>query len=219
MKINVLLTEGRKLVREGLCLVLERHEGIRVIGEASDVPSAVKLVRALPVHVVVLNLTTPTVGGADAVRSLVRASPKRRVGVVVLTLNPDARFVGDLLEAGAGACLTKDGAGTELVEAIRTVRAGKRHLSPGLIDVVVEDYARPADRPATERPLAPRERVVLQRIAAGQTTKEIAAALGVSGKTVETHRRRIMDKLNRHSVAELTKYAVLHGLTPLDTPA
>ena len=136
-----------------------------------------------------------------------------------MALNPDAPFVAELLEAGAGARLTKDCAGAELVEAIRTVRSGRIYLSPGLLDVVVKDYARPADRLATERPLAPRERVILQRIAAGQTTKEIAAALGVSGKMVETHRRRIMQKLNRHSVAELTKYAVLQGLAPLDATA
>lgn len=234
MKTNVLLAEGRKLVREGLCALLERHEGISVVGEAADVASAAKLCRALPVHVVVLNLVPPALGGAEAVRALARASKKRQVRVVVLTLSPDAPFVAELLEAGAAGCLTKDAAAAELVEAIRTAKSGKVYLSPGLMDVMVKGYAghaRAAGRArrapsrsgagaeAGERALAARERLILQRIAAGETTKEIAAALGVSSKTVETHRRRIMRKLNRHSVAELTKYAVLQGITPLEPSA
>src|SRR4051812_27004347 len=120
MKINVLLADGRKLVREALGLLLERHDGIGVIGEAADAQAAVKLVKALPVHVVVLNLTSPTLGGADSVRSLVRARKERPAHVVALTLNPDAAFVRGLLEAGASGCLTKDAAAVELVQAIRT---------------------------------------------------------------------------------------------------
>ena len=216
MKINVLLADGRKLVREGLSLLLERHEGIHVIGEASDTPSAAKLVRALPVHVVVLNLISPVLGAAEGVRSLVRAAKNRPTRVLVLTMNPDAAFVRSLLEAGASGCLTKEAAAEELVEAIRIVRGGTVYLCRDLVDLVINGYVRPADGPAKERPLAPREREILERIAAGESTKEIAAALGVSTKTIETQRRRIMEKLNRHSVAELTKYAVLQGITPLE---
>jgi DNA-binding NarL/FixJ family response regulator len=216
MKIRVLLAEGRKIVREALGLLLEQHDGIDVVGEAADAPAAVKLVKALPVHVVVLNLTAPTAGGPEAVKSLLRARRERPVRVIALTLNPDATFVRGLLEAGAAGVLAKDAAGDELVRAIRSVHAGAVYLSPGLVDAVVGGYVRTMTGAATERALAPRERVILEHIASGESTKETAAALGVSTKTVETLRRRIMQKLDRHSVAELTKYAVMQGLTPLE---
>ena len=219
MKINVLLADGRKLVREGLSLLLERHDGVSVIGEASDAQSAVKLVKALPVHVVVLNLTAPTLSGSESVAALVRARTEPSVRVIVLTLNPDAALVRALLEAGASGCLTKDAAGTELVHAIRTVQASSVYLSPSLVDAVVGGYVGVTAGARRVRALAPRERVILARIAAGESTKEIAAALKVSTKTIETQRRRIMDKLDRHSVAELTKYAVAQGITPLERSA
>jgi DNA-binding NarL/FixJ family response regulator len=218
-KINVLLADGRKLVREGLSLLLERHEGIGVIGEAVDAQGAVKLVKALPVDVVILNLASPMLGGLDAVKALVRVRTERPTRIIVLMMNPDAALARGLLEAGASGCLAKEAAGAELVQAIRTVQAGRVYLSPSLVDAVVGGYVRPTKGAARERPLAPRERVILERIAAGESTKEIAAALGVSTRTVETQRRRIMQKLDRHSVAELTKYAVVQGITPLDGSA
>jgi DNA-binding NarL/FixJ family response regulator len=216
---NVLLAEGRKLVREGLRALLERHDGMQVIGESADAASAVKLVRALPVDVIVLNCMPPTTtDGPQVVRSLVRAgrANERPLAVVVLTLNPPPSFVRELIDAGATGCLTKDAAADELVSAIRTVRAGRVYLSPSLVDDVVTRYVRPSQRGARVTQLAPKERQVLERIAAGRTTKEIAAEMGVSTKTIETHRRRIMTKLDRHSVAELTKYAVMHGLSALE---
>jgi len=217
MKVKVLLAEGRTLVREGVRALLERHEGVEVIGEAADAAAAAKLVRALPVDVIVLNWTPPMLGGPAAVRSLIKSvGPGRTVAVIVLTLNPPATLVRELLDAGAMGCLTKDAAAAELIAAIKTVGAGKIYLSPTLLDAVVVRYVRPSRQAAREGRLAPKEQAVLERIAAGHSTKEIAAALGVSTKTIETHRRRIMAKLNLHSVAELTKYAVMHGLTALE---
>src|SRR5687768_566808 len=127
MTSNVLLAEGRKLVREGVRALLERHDGMQVIGEASDAAAAVKLVRALPVDVVVLNCMPPTTtDGPQVVRSLIRAAQglERPLAVIVLTLNPPAVFVRELIDAGATGCLTKEAAAEELVSAIRTVRAG-----------------------------------------------------------------------------------------------
>lgn len=215
--IEVLLVEGRKLLREGLRALLERHDDLRVTGEADDSRSAAKLIRAMDIDVVVLNVIPPQYGGVEVVRSMTRAFPDVRV--VVLTMDPAPQLLRELLSAGAHGCLTKESSATELVAAIRTVVAGQSYLSPRLVDVMVNGYARPARAqaaPAPARPLAPREREILQRIAGGETTKEIARALGVGTKTVETHRRRLMQKLNKHSVAELTKYAVLEGLTPLE---
>ena len=215
MKINVLLADGRKLLREALSLLLEKQEDVRVIGEAEDGHDAVRLVKALSVHVVILNPTPATPSVSELVRSILKARP--RVRVIVLTFNPAVEFVQDILDAGALGCLTKECAGAELMAAVRAVLENKLYLSPSLVDRVVKRYVRPSTRSTPERSLAPREREILRHIAAGQTTKEIAAALGVGTKTVETHRRRIMEKLNRHSVAELTKYAVLEGLTALET--
>ncbi|HEV2294278.1 MAG TPA: response regulator transcription factor [Tepidisphaeraceae bacterium] len=211
--LKVLLAEGRKLLREGLCALLERHEDIRVVGEVDDSRAAAKLIPALAVDVVVLNVIPPQYGRADVVRAITKSFPDVRV--VVLTLDPTPQLLRELLNVGAHGCLTKESSATELVDAIRTVMTGKSYLSPRLVDVMVNGYARPTSAPPV-RPLAPREREILQRIAAGESTKEIARALRVGTKTVETHRRRLMQKLNKHSVAELTKYAVLEGLTPLE---
>ncbi len=214
---NVLLADGRKLLREGLSALLEKHEDVRVIGEAADAATAVKLLRALPAHVVILNLTAPFDGVANAVRTLVKVKPKVRV--IVHAYRPTAAVIRELLEAGAAGCLTKESAAAELVDAIRVVVAGRDYLSPGLVNAVITGYVRTVGPAVEERPLSPREREILQRIAAGQTTKEIAFAFGVSAKTVETCRRRIMQKTDRHSVAELTKYAILHGMATLETTA
>jgi DNA-binding NarL/FixJ family response regulator len=203
MKTNILLADGRKLVREALALLLEKQEELRVVGQAEDGHDAARLVKALSVQVVVLNPTPSTQSVPDLVRSIVKARPGVRV--IVLTFNPAVEFVQDILDAGALGCLTKECSGPELISAVRTVLENKLYLSSSLVDRVVKRYVRPSSQTSGEKSLAPREREILRHIASGQTTKEIAAALGVGTKTVETHRRRMMEKLNRHSVAELTK--------------
>ena len=214
--IKVLLIEGRRLLREGLCALLERHDDIEIVGEVEDGRSAPKLIRALRVDVVVLNVIPPQQGTVEHVRQIARQFA--HVRIVVLTMDPTSPLLRELLNVGAHGCLTKESSATELVEAIRAVTAGETFLSPPLADVMAHGNA-PPRRPSrvVARPLAPREREILARIAAGESTKEIARALGVGTKTVETHRRRMMQKLNKHSVAELTKYAVREGLTPLES--
>jgi DNA-binding NarL/FixJ family response regulator len=214
--IQVLLVEGRKLLREGLCALLERHDDIKVVGEVDEGHAVTKLVRALSVDVVVLNVIPLQVGGIDLVHALTKSCPDVRI--VALTMDPTPHLLRDLLNVGVHGCLTKQSSATELVEAIRTVMTDTTYLSPALVDLVANGNGHALPVPSTPtRPLAPREREILQRIAGGETTKEIARALGVGTKTVETHRRRMMQKLNKHSVAELTKYAVREGLTPLES--
>ena len=165
---------------------------------------------------VVLNVIPPQVGGVDLVHAITKSCPNVRV--VALTMDPTPHLLRDLLNVGVHGCLTKQSSATELVEAIRTVMTDTMYLSPALVDLVANGNGHPLPAPSIPtRPLAPREREILQRIAGGETTKEIARALGVGTKTVETHRRRMMQKLNKHSVAELTKYAVREGLTPLES--
>ena len=213
--LKVLLVEGRKLLREGVVALLERHDHIKVVGEAEDGRSAAKLIRALDVDVVVLNVTPPQTSTVDLISAI--AKEHSTVRIVVLTMDPSSQFLRELLSAGAHGCLTRQSSATELVDAIRSVTTGKTYLSPSLVDVLLNGYARTSAQPAPLPSLTPREQEILARIAAGQTTKQIARALGVGAKTVETHRRRVMQKLNKHSVAELTKYAVAAGLTPLES--
>jgi DNA-binding NarL/FixJ family response regulator len=216
-RINLLISDGRKLVREGISALLERHEQIYVVGDADDTKAAIKLVGALAAQVVVLNLppTASITEGSVAtklVRELLAEHPQLRI--IVLTINIKPHEAREVLAAGAAGCLTRECACDELVAAIRAVADGQMYLSRSLTQQVVSGFVASAiARPrSSARQLAPREIEILRRIASGESTKEIAYALHVGTKTIETHRRRIMEKLNRHSVAELTQYAIVHGL-------
>ncbi len=212
-KINVLIADGRKLLREGMSALL-KHTEVRIIGEADHVQSASKLIEPLGVDLVLLNLTQLLHTSSEAVQTLTKAHPRLRV--IVSAENVSARAVREILKAGAMGCLTKECASAELLAAIRAAMLGKRYLSADVIDLLAEGYVT-ADRRSGTRALAPREQEILCRIASGQSGKEIAKALNIASKTVDTHRRRLMHKLDRHSVAELTHYAVTEGFIPLGT--
>jgi DNA-binding NarL/FixJ family response regulator len=216
MKIRVVLADGRKILREGLCLLLEKHPDIKVVGEAEDAADVVKLAKALAPELVILNLTASTFGADRTIRAIRAASPRTRV--LALGMRPDTSFIRQILEAGVSGCLTKECASADLLTAIRTVMTHKVYLSPRIAEAVVSGYVLPSDQGARQRRLSARERQILQRIADGETTKQIAGSLRVSVKTIETHRRRIMEKLGLHGVAELTKYAVREGLTSIEVP-
>ena len=233
MKTSVILVDGRKMMREGLRLLLERHEDIHVAGEADEGRAAAKIVKALSADVALLNVTFLSREVRDVIKTLSRGGKTK---VVCLTISHDAAFVRDLLQAGAVACLTKEAAADELVTAIRTVVDGTVYLSPSVAHAVVAQYVAPSTskrrsggdaangtggggRATDAAALTPREREILRRIADGESSKQIAAALEIGLKTVDTHRRRLMEKLKCYSVAELTKYAVRHGLTPLEAGA
>ena len=220
--VNVLISDGRKLVREGISALLERHEDLHVVGEADDTRAAIKLIAPLDVHVVVLNLP-PTTSMTEAsiasklVRELIAEHPQVRV--IVLTINVKPLEAREVIAAGAAGCLTRDSASAELVAAIRAVAEGRMYLSESLTQQVVHGFVAGATQPRNHtRALAPRELEILRRIASGQSTKEIAFSLHVGPKTIETHRRRIMEKLNRHSVAELTQFAIVEGLIDVAHP-
>ena len=189
---------------------------MEVIGEADNGRRAVELVDELAPDVVVMDIGMPELNGIEATRRIVHDHPHTRV--IALSMHSDRRFLGEILKAGASGYLLKDGAFEELAGAIRTVIGNKMYLSPRIADVVVEDYVRhlPRGEPSAFAALTPREREVLQLLAEGKATKQAAACLHVSVKTVETHRRQIMTKLDIHSVAELTKYAIREGLTTVE---
>ncbi|MFH1463593.1 MAG: response regulator transcription factor [Pseudomonadota bacterium] len=212
--MKILLVDDHRLFRDGLRPLLARQADMVVVGEAGDGREALALVGELAPDVVLMDVTMPGMDGLQATRAILAAHPTVRI--VILTMHADRAFVAEALKAGAAGYLLKEAPFSDLVQALRAVRAGRIQLSPAVAELVVQDYVLLArgELPAGS-PLSDREREVLQLVAGGLSTKEIAFQLGVSVKTVETHRKQIMDKLDLHSVADLTKYAIREGLTSL----
>lgn len=216
MSIRVLLADDHAIIRQGLCSLLEKEHDIEVVASVEDGRKALELVRELVPDIVIMDITMPNLNGIDATGRVVREFPG--VKVIALSMHSNRRFVADMLKAGASGYVLKDCMFDEFVEAIRTVAAGHVYLSPRITDVVIGDYTERLST-VTESQLAiltEREHEVLQLLAEGKSTKRIALELSVSTKTIESNRRHIMDKLDIHSVAELTKYAVREGLTSLE---
>lgn len=216
MSIRVLLADDHRIIREGLRSLLQKQPDMEVVEEAEDGITAVRLTEKLRPDIVIMDIGMPDLNGIEAARQIV--TRVKGVKVIALSMHSDKRFVLEMLKAGASGYLLKDCAFEELINAIRTVRSGQIYLSNRVTGVVVDEFLhnRPTSEVSAYNLLSAREREVLQLLAEGNTTKSIAAALSVSTKTIETHRQQIMEKLNLHSVAELTKYAVKEGLTSLD---
>jgi len=215
MGIRVLLVDDHKIMREGLRSLLEKEDDLQVVAEAGDGRTAVELARKLRPNVVIMDIGMPVLNGIEAARQI--ASGVEGAKIVALSLHSDRRLVAEALHAGAIGYLVKDCACEELCRAVRTVAQGQTYLSPEVAGTVVRDYldrlgSRDDSAPS---PLTPREREVLQLLAEGQPTKRIAQALHISIKTVETHRARIMSKLDIDNIAGLTKYAIREGITAL----
>lgn len=216
MSVKIILADDHRIMREGLRALLEREAGIEVIAEADNGRTTVELSRELNPDVVVIDIGMPDLNGIDATRQIVSESPA--VKVIALSMHSDRKFVREMLSAGASGYLLKDSAFEELGTALTTVLNNQTYLSPKIADTVVKDYlgkVEPKESKVSPA-LTKREREVLQLIAEGKTTKDIASQLYVSIKTIETHRKQIMDKVGLNSVAELTKYAIREGLTSLE---
>ena len=215
MTIKVLLADDHKIVRDGLRTLLEKNPDIVVAGEAEDGREALQMAQKLLPDVVVMDIAMPDLNGIEATRQIL--ADRSTVRIIALSMHSDKRFVSEMLKAGASAYLLKDCAFEELITAIRTVMKGKIYLSPEIAGVVIGDYIKKDTKADSSvfSLLSDREREVLQLMAEGKTTREVASYLHVSVKTVETHRTNIMTKLDIHSIAELTKYAIREGLTTL----
>ena len=216
MSIGVLLVDDHAIIREGLRSLLEKQPDMDVLADTDEGRKAVDLVRELSPDVVIMDVTMAGLNGIEATRLITSEFPE--VKVIALSIHSQRRFIADMLSAGAAGYILKECLFDELVQAIHAVAVGGRYLSPRIADVVVEDYVKRLST-TVDSPLAAltgREREVLQLVAEGKTTKEIALELHVSTKTIEANRRQIMEKLDVHSVAELTKCAVREGLTPLE---
>lgn len=207
MSLRILLADDHPIVRQGLKVLLER-EGFTVVGEASDGREAVRLTKECGPDIALLDLTMPMLNGIDAGRAILQTSPKTRI--ILLTMHAEDHHVLEALRAGFKGYVLKTKAAEELVQAIQEVSRGKLYLTPGVSEVVVQAYLAKSELPP--EPLSLREREVLQLIAEGKTTKEVAVVLGISAKTAESHRTRIMGKLNIHETASLVRYAIRRGL-------
>lgn len=217
MNVRLVLADDHAMMREGLKSLIAKEPDFSVVGEADNGKATLDLARKSGAHVVIMDVAMPDLNGIEATRKLLAANPN--IKVVALSGHSNREFVREMLKAGASAYVLKSRAYEELVRAIREVVKGKKYLSPdvaqGVVDEYVEISSSMSGNPAFVV-LTDREREALQLIAEGKSTKEVSDSLSVSVKTVETHRRNIMEKLNLHSVAELTKYAIREGITSVN---
>jgi len=216
MSIRIVLADDHAMMRQGLRSLLEKQSDMKVVGEAENGRKAIELARELLPDVIVMDITMPNLNGADATRQIVHEFPKVRV--IALSIHSDRAFVAGMLKAGASGYVLKECPVDELLEAIRMVAAGGKHLSPKVAGVVVSDYVKclSASAESPLETLTNREREILQLIGEGKNTKQIALELHVSTKTIEANCHKIMEKLDAHSIVELDKIAVLGGLASLE---
>lgn len=211
--IRVMLADDHTLIRAGLRMVVDAQPDLAVVGEADDGRTAVEMAKRLKPEVAVMDIGMPGLNGIEACRQLREITPDTQV--VMLSMHSDEGYVLRALKAGAKAYLLKDSAEADLARAIRAAAAGKSFFSPAVGKVLLEDYMRKMERSGAEDSydlLSPREREVLQLVAEGNSSKEIANLLDLSVYTVETHRARIMQKLNLRGIPELILYAVRKGV-------
>ena len=207
MPICVVLADDHILVRQGLKSLLER-EGFQVVAEASDGQEVVALAEAHRPDIAVIDISMPILNGIDAAREMGRSCPKTKT--ILLTQHEEDQYIREALEAGVKGYVLKNQAASDLVHAIQQVSRGQFYLSPGVSRAVMQAYRTKSDSPAD--PLTARERQVLQLIAEGKSTRDAASLLGISVKTAESHRMRLMQKLDIHETASLVRYAVRHGI-------
>ena len=211
-RVGVLVVDDHAMFRQGLVALLERVADVTVVGQASDGREAVRLTAELRPDIVVMNVTMPALNGIDATRQITHEY--RESKVLALSARRDRRTVEAMLSVGASGYVLKDGSFDEFLEALRAVAEGRSYLSATVADTLVRGFVE--GRGHEQGPLSAREREVLQLIAEGFPTGEVARQLHISTKTVDTHRRQIMGKIGARSIAELTKYAIREGLTSLE---
>ena len=215
-KIKLVIADDHRLFRSGLRQLIEKQPGIHVVAEAATGFEAIAVVKEFSPDIVLMDISMPELNGIEAMRRIV--AEHRDVRVIVLSMHSDRRYIAEALRAGAKGYLLKDSAPEELLRAIHKVMRNQFYLSAKINAQVIEDFVQQSatDDSSPFALLSPREREVLQLLAEGKSTHEIADRLNISSKTVETHRMHLMEKLNMHTVAELTRYAIREGLTSLE---
>lgn len=217
MSITVFLADDHAVVRDGLRLLLEAQGDIKVVGEAANGRDAVQRVGQLCPNVVIIDLAMPELNGCEATRQIRQICPSTRV--IVLSMYSTAEDIFQAIQAGACGYLPKESAGAEVVNAVHAVHGGRRYLSQKVSDTLLDYLAFQLESPGTKSPLerlSPREREVLQLLVEGKSRAEIAGILFLSPRTIDTYRERLMQKLGISDFPSLIKFAIQHGLTPLE---
>jgi DNA-binding NarL/FixJ family response regulator len=213
--VTLLLIENHAMVRSGLAALLSSQDAMRVVGQAGDGRAGVDLAAELRPDVALVNVQLPELNGIEATRQIRAASPRTKV--LGLAGTTDRKAVTAMLQAGASGYIAKHSEPEELLRAILAIRDGQTYLGPRIADAVIQEVIQPtALEEGRADGLSPRQCEVLQLLAEGKTTKQVAMALDVSPKTIETHRKNLMDKLGLYTIADLTRYAIREGITPLD---
>jgi DNA-binding NarL/FixJ family response regulator len=215
MSISILIADDHIILREGLKALLEKEPDFYIVAEAGNGLDTVRLAGELRPDVIVMDIGMPKMNGMEATRRILKANSSIRV--LALSMESDRRFIVEVLESGACGYVLKDASCKQLADAIRTVAAGEIYLCPRISMLIIKDYLQrvPDGLPLNIASLTERERELLQMVASGMNTKQIAGKLAISNKTADVHRQNIMKKLNLFSIAELTKFAVREGLTSL----
>ena len=211
MEIKVLLADDHKILRDGLKNVIEKKSNLRVVGEATDGREAVRLCKKISPDVVIMDVAMEGLNGVEATRQIINNN--KEIKIIALSMHSNKRFVVGMFKAGAFGYLLKDCDSEELIHAINTVAQNKKYLTQSISGIILNELISGFDETSE---LTSRENEVLQLIAEGKSSKEIGKMLFLSSKTVDAHRKNIMDKLNLHTIPELTKYAIKRGLTSLD---
>lgn len=214
MKIRVYIADDHAIIRDGLRALLEARDDIEVIGGAGDGRQAVAEAKQSQPDVVLMDISMPRLNGIEAAAQLREVAPKARV--IMLSMHATSEHLFRALQAGARGYVLKNSAGAELVDAVRTVHAGKRYFSPKIADLLVDGYVREDRSASPVEALSAREREILQLIAEGRTSAEVAHSLSLSPKTVETYRSRLMQKIGVSDVVGLVKFAITHGIIALE---
>ena len=207
-KLRIVLADDHTLVRAGLVTLMARMQDVEVVGEAADGRAALRMVKELKPDIVLMDISMPELNGLDAAGKMRQDSPETRV--IILSMHANEEYVAHALKAGAAGYLLKDAATAELDMAIKVVAQGQFYLSPAISRQVVDNLLHGG--PAGLDLLSPRQREILQLIAEGKSTRDIAETLHLSVKTIETHRAQLMERLDIHDVAGLIKYALRKGL-------
>jgi DNA-binding NarL/FixJ family response regulator len=214
MTISVFLVDDHRVLRDGLRILLDTQDDIEVIGEAEDGNGAIKGINSKRPDVVVMDITMPELNGIDAAQVIHETLPE--VGIVILSIHSDLEHIFRALQAGAQGYLLKESAGSEVISAVRAVYLGRRYLSPSIRDLVMEAYLNNRQIQSPLELLSMREREVLQLTVEGSSSAAIAERMNLSPKTIETYRSRLMGKLGVHDLTELVRFAIKHGITPID---
>lgn len=212
MKINIILADDHKILRDGLRNLIEKVSNMKVIAESQDGREAVKLCKELKPNVVIMDVSMPGLNGVEATQQIVQDNPD--IKIIALSMHSNKRFITGMFKAGAYGYLLKDSDSDELITAINTVARNQKYVSQRISSIILNEFM--TSLPEEVSSLSSREKEILQLIAEGKSSKDIGEILFVSSKTVDAHRKNIMDKLELRTLPELTKYAIKSGLTSLD---